>query len=357
MRETGQPNPGMSDRIETPAAESESDRVNRGDKKTAEFLQQVNGLREKLLSEGEPSPAAVSLWENLIEWHDRLERPGYYDFDQNSEKIVQRLTGQEDSDILSWSLIENFPPNQEKLQAMTDREKKLLQNTVDNLNCARMANLEQRVTNDVLCHELYNKRYFDSLFLHEVSRVKKISAANPENVDAAEGNNLEHERMINRGKSFVILFDINDFRQYNNQYGHLRGDQVLKEMAQTMRNNFRRQSDVLARVGGDEFAMITRSHTEENLVGFMNKFIAEMNRKGIKIGLGVSEILPTDSDGIEESWNCAYHRADLAGKLAKDMTKKGMQGNEFKGLVISTPDPEKKRTKHHYHNFTEHTNA
>lgn len=66
-----------------------------------------------------------------------------------------------------------------------------------------------------------------------------------------------------------------------------------------MRRHFRRQSDVLARVGGDEFTLLSRSHMSEALI-FLQKFIETVSRQKIDIGLGLSEMKPADVDDLEQ---------------------------------------------------------
>ncbi len=53
----------------------------------------------------------------------------------------------------------------------------------------------------------------------------------------------------------LLLFDIDDFKHYNDSYGHSVGDRVLRQTASLMRRCCRTQ-DVVARLGGDEFAVI-----------------------------------------------------------------------------------------------------
>ena len=55
----------------------------------------------------------------------------------------------------------------------------------------------------------------------------------------------------------VILFDLDHFKQVNDTYGHPAGDQVLIEIAQRVHNALRAE-DILARVGGEEFAILMR---------------------------------------------------------------------------------------------------
>ncbi len=61
--------------------------------------------------------------------------------------------------------------------------------------------------------------------------------------------------------SSLIYLDVNGLKAINDTYGHAAGDAVLLQVAQTLVDNVRR-SDVVARMGGDEFAVLL-SHTDE----------------------------------------------------------------------------------------------
>src|SRR4029079_13318259 len=53
----------------------------------------------------------------------------------------------------------------------------------------------------------------------------------------------------------LLLFDIDNFKGYNDRYGHAAGDEILRETARLMQSVVRK-GDVVARIGGDEFAVI-----------------------------------------------------------------------------------------------------
>ncbi|MCI0849628.1 MAG: GGDEF domain-containing protein [Chloroflexi bacterium] len=80
--------------------------------------------------------------------------------------------------------------------------------------------------------DLYNHRYFYEQLSHEVERAQRYG------------------RPVS-----VILLDLDNFKQVNDTYGHLMGDKLLALMGQVIKDQVR-ASDIAARYGGDEFAII-----------------------------------------------------------------------------------------------------
>ena len=56
-------------------------------------------------------------------------------------------------------------------------------------------------------------------------------------------------------RAMLFLYDIDNFKRYNDTYGHGAGDEILRETAKLMRQTSRTQ-DIVARIGGDEFAVL-----------------------------------------------------------------------------------------------------
>ena len=54
----------------------------------------------------------------------------------------------------------------------------------------------------------------------------------------------------------ILMIDVDDFKSYNDAYGHLAGDEVLKMVAKTIRDRAKRPADIAARYGGEEFTMV-----------------------------------------------------------------------------------------------------
>jgi diguanylate cyclase (GGDEF)-like protein len=67
---------------------------------------------------------------------------------------------------------------------------------------------------------------------------------------------LEIERLRRYGRSFSLAyFDIDDFKNINDRYGHSTGDEVLRSVASCVKQHLRK-TDLVARLGGDEFALL-----------------------------------------------------------------------------------------------------
>jgi diguanylate cyclase (GGDEF)-like protein/PAS domain S-box-containing protein len=71
----------------------------------------------------------------------------------------------------------------------------------------------------------------------------------------------------------VVLFDIDRFRDTNNRYGHLAGDAVLQAVAERTRSCVR-EADTVARIGGDEFAVILSGTSPADAARVLEKIVA-----------------------------------------------------------------------------------
>lgn len=68
----------------------------------------------------------------------------------------------------------------------------------------------------------------------------------------------------------VAMIDLDDFKMYNDTYGHKAGDRVLDTTVQIIRSCIRK-SDILVRYGGDEFLLILPDIEEKNFVERLKK--------------------------------------------------------------------------------------
>ncbi|QDP00592.1 diguanylate cyclase [Thalassotalea sp. PS06] len=89
---------------------------------------------------------------------------------------------------------------------------------------------------------VFNRRYFDEHFgLH-----RKLSYRN-------------------QGNMAVVIIDLDHFKQVNDKHGHLSGDECLRVVSEIMCEEFSRETDLIARFGGEEFVLMVTQITEQNL--------------------------------------------------------------------------------------------
>jgi diguanylate cyclase (GGDEF)-like protein len=91
-------------------------------------------------------------------------------------------------------------------------------------------------------------------------------------------NDISHAARYKEPISFLMV-DIDHFKRINDTYGHLVGDVLLKNVAQTLKNTVR-DVDIVARYGGEEFLIVVPN---EDVLG--TKIVAERLRKKSKVHL------------------------------------------------------------------------
>ncbi|MGD2057693.1 MAG: diguanylate cyclase [Anaerolineales bacterium] len=122
----------------------------------------------------------------------------------------------------------------------------------------------------------------------------------------------------------LLYLDLDGFKTINDQFGHLFGDEVLSSAAVSMRSVLR-STDLLARIGGDEFAVLLPETDLKGAVGVANKLrralLAFSDRLGSSVptltfSAGVAQLLPED-----ETIDDLLARADDIQYQAKDSGK------------------------------------
>lgn len=116
----------------------------------------------------------------------------------------------------------------------------------------------------------------------------------------------------------LLLLDLDHFKQINDTYGHLIGDQVLKEFCKIIKQNIRK-SDFFARWGGEEFIILSTESTKEQLIFFAEKirhlvedhFSNHKELPKLTVSIGVTQFHPVDN------LNILLERVDKALYLAK----------------------------------------
>jgi diguanylate cyclase (GGDEF)-like protein len=139
-----------------------------------------------------------------------------------------------------------------------------LRRRIENELEAIRADLENRVRERTRALEARNAELTQLRLALETAnqRLKRLVAvdaltgiANRRHFDRALERELRRARRENLPLSLVFL-DLDEFKRFNDTYGHARGDEVLRLVARTLDETFRRGGDLVARYGGEEFAVI-----------------------------------------------------------------------------------------------------
>ncbi|HLO93189.1 MAG TPA: GGDEF domain-containing protein, partial [Burkholderiaceae bacterium] len=125
----------------------------------------------------------------------------------------------------------------------------------------------------------------------------------------------------------LILVDVDHFKPYNDRYGHAAGDQALQQVARCLQQVARRPSDLPARLGGEEFALLLQDTDAQGALHQAEEFRALLARADIRheaqpSGAGAAPGRITASIGLAmfstpDSPDTLYQRADAALYRAK----------------------------------------
>jgi diguanylate cyclase (GGDEF)-like protein len=112
---------------------------------------------------------------------------------------------------------------------------------------------------------LYNRRYLDSAFETEVRRAFREKTA-----------------------ITYLLIDIDYFKNFNDNHGHVEGDETLRKVGNKLNEICRRPGDLAFRVGGEEFGVLISSQNVEEAYEFGEKIRASI--EDLEISHGHSEV-------------------------------------------------------------------
>ncbi|MEH7494225.1 diguanylate cyclase, partial [Neobacillus niacini] len=127
----------------------------------------------------------------------------------------------------------------------------------------------------------------------------------------------------------VVLLDIDDFKKYNDLYGHIEGDHLLQVFGSLIKNAAELENFIVARYGGEEFSIIMPNTTCQKAISFMNELRKKTNDTYYK---GV-ERLPygclSFSAGIAECEKATYNISELLNKADQAMYAAKDQGKNL----------------------------
>jgi len=149
-------------------------------------------------------------------------------------------------------------------------------------------------------HELMQQRLALEVANRRLRRLVAIDAltgiANRRHFDRSLEREVRRARREARPLSLIFL-DLDEFKRYNDTYGHLRGDEVLRKVAQTLNETFRRGGDFVARYGGEEFAVVLPDVDARRAALYAERLRRRIWRLAIPYGTGANDRL-TISGGV-----------------------------------------------------------
>lgn len=163
-------------------------------------------------------------------WVDVLVSPEF-DKDKNItgfSAVRHVITSKKALEVLSHSLEEQVHSRTKELEEMVKKVEKL------------------SVTDELT--SLYNRRYYAQIIKNEIKRAQR--------------------RKVIFG---YLVLDIDNFKSYNDNYGHQLGDTVLQKVSKSLVSTLERPDDVAFRMGGEEFLVIFTGETREKIIRFAQK--------------------------------------------------------------------------------------
>ncbi len=107
---------------------------------------------------------------------------------------------------------------------------------------------------------------------------------------------LEWRRAIREQSQLsMLMIDVDYFKPYNDNFGHLEGDEALRQVAKAIRNSCSRPSDLPARYGGEEFAMVLPNTSPGGA-----RLLAEKLRQSVA-GMNIPHIAPVPGSSLTVS--------------------------------------------------------
>ena len=213
-------------------------------------------------------------------------------FETNQKQVIEETTHSEsggDSHYISTKVPFNQP---DKLPA-------LIGFSTDVTELFKLKEEFKQLANTDPLTNLYNRRFFIEQAEKEYQRAKRYSLS-----------------------MTLISIDIDHFKSINDQFGHPAGDRVLIEIAQQLKSSLR-QTDILARIGGEEFSILLPETSAISAMTFAERIKEEQSRLHItgdwqgeinlSVSIGVSSLIASD-----KAFDVLFSRADKALYQAKN---------------------------------------
>lgn len=170
--------------------------------------------------------------------------------------------------------------------------------------------------------DISQRKHLEAALEHAASHDPLTGLANRTSFDRA----LEQarRRLVRDGALFaVVLIDIDHFKRVNDQFGHMAGDLLLTTTARRLQSAIR-AGDLVARYGGDEFAMIAAGKNREEFAAMAERLHKHLSRPveveglvlpgSFSIGMAVADDRALDAPALIAEADAALYAAKDAGR-------------------------------------------
>jgi two-component system cell cycle response regulator len=158
--------------------------------------------------------------------------------------------------------------------------------------------LQKFIVEDPLT-QVYNRRYFDETIKEEI-----------------------YKALRQKYPLSLIMIDLDNFKWYNDTFGHQEGDKLLKSFGEVLWKNVREKIDKVCRYGGDEFVIILPYTFWKKAVLIAERICKTWEEKKVRsvtLSIGIAQLIKRGS--LEESISDLINRADKAMYSAKKLEK------------------------------------
>jgi diguanylate cyclase (GGDEF)-like protein len=193
------------------------------------------------------------------------------------------------------------------LKSLQERNRELEEIVEERTQALKHANAElAAISNTDGLTDIANRRYFDYMLNKEWNRAKRADTP-----------------------ISLLIIDVDRFKHYNDQYGHIAGDTCLKTLAKVLTNSARRGGDLAARFGGEEFVVLLPNANVQEALEVARRIQHEIwslslphidiSPSIVTVSIGVASLVPSEHNTPEnllKQADLGLYRAKASGRNA-----------------------------------------
>ena len=150
------------------------------------------------------------------------------------------------------------------------------------------------ITEDALSG-LFNRRKFDEALTHDINRAYRANAI-----------------------VMLAVIDIDNFKRFNDTYGHPKGDEVIRQIGRVLRKYFQRANESAYRIGGEEFCVVASYSSINTATDQINNFVKQVHKLNIPHKYNEPHNTVTVSCGVDFS---TFEKNSLSEELYANADK------------------------------------